>query len=89
MSQTNTKLNLENLIRIRMNEIETQIKGNLSEFELGAIRQVENVKLLEGQSMVTLWQEGVFGYPVYLNLLKTSIAAQSWRNLNHIITILW
>ena len=48
MSQTNTKLNLENLIRIRMNEIETQIKGNLSEFELGAIRQVENVKLLEG-----------------------------------------
>ena len=54
MSQTNTKLNLENLIRIRMNEIETQIKGNLSEFELGAIRQVENVKLLEGQSMVTL-----------------------------------
>ena len=54
MSQTNTKLNLENLIRIRMNEIETQIKGNLSEFELGAIRQVENVKLLEVQSMVTL-----------------------------------
>ena len=54
MSQTNTKLNLENLIRIRMNEIETQIKGNLSEFELGAIRQVEDVKLLEGQSMVTL-----------------------------------
>lgn len=70
VSQTDTKLNVENLIRIRMNEIETQIKGNLirirmnetetqikgnlSGSEVGAIRQAEKSKLLEGQSMATL-----------------------------------
>ena len=41
ISQTNTRLGVGNLIIINMNEIESQIKWNLSEFEVGANRQAE------------------------------------------------
>ena len=41
ISQTNTRLGVGNLSIINMNEIESQIKGNLSEFEAGANRQAE------------------------------------------------
>ena len=46
-----TRLNARNLIIIRMNEIETQIKGNLGESEVDVSKKG---KLLGGQSMASL-----------------------------------
>ena len=41
-----TNLGVENTIRIRMNEVETQIKVILSETKIGAIEQTRKSKLL-------------------------------------------
>ena len=41
-----TNLGVENTIRIKMNEVETQIKVILSETKIGAIGQTRKSKLL-------------------------------------------
>ena len=60
-----TRLNARNLIRIRMNEIETQIKGNLGESEVDVNGQARRASCWEAKAWLPCDKSEFLVVPVH------------------------